>query len=121
MKLRITITIIIIALAVGLNAQDTLRLTLDDAIRLALTQSPEAVAVQHSYKASYWSWRSHKADYLPSLSFSSYSTLNRSISTVTLPDGSDSFMHRNQLLNEGSLTIMPQPTPCLDMPKADTK
>ena len=104
MKHRLLILFMWMA-TISLGAQDTLRLTLDDAVRIALRQSPEAVAVQHRYKASYWNWRSHKADYLPSLSFSSNSTLNRSISPVTLPDGSDSFIHRNQLMNDGALTI----------------
>lgn len=86
-------------------AQDTLRLTLDEAVSLASRQSPQAVAARHQYKASYWNWRSFKADYLPSLSFSSNFTLNRSISPVTKPDGSDSFVQRNQLLNDGMFTL----------------
>lgn len=84
-----------------LNAQDTLRLTLDEAVALAHRQSPQAVAARHQYRASYWNWRSFKADYLPSLTFTSNSSLNRSISPVTMPDGSDSFVQRNQLLNDG--------------------
>lgn len=88
-----------------LAAQDTLRLTLNEAVALARKQSPQAVAARHQYRAAYWNWRSFKADYLPSLTFSSNSQLNRAISPVTLPDGTDSFVHRNQLLNDGTLTI----------------
>ena len=88
-----------------LHAQDTLRLTLDEAVALARGQSPQAVAARHQYRASYWNWRLFKADYLPSLTFSSNSQLNRSISSVTLPDGSDSFVQRNQLFNNGVLTV----------------
>ena len=101
-----TIILIFISFSVGQSiAQDTLRLSLDEAVALAREQSPQAVAARHQYRASYWNWRSHKANYLPSLTFNSYSTLNRSISSVTLPDGSDSFVHRNQLLNDGALTL----------------
>ena len=85
--------------------QDTLRLTLDEAVAFARRQSPQAVAARHQYRAAYWNWRSFKADYLPSLTFSSQSSLNRSISPVTMPDGSDSFVHRNQLLNDGMFTF----------------
>lgn len=85
--------------------QDTLKLTLTKTIELARKQSPQAVSARHQYRAMYWNWRSFKADYLPSLSFNSSSSLNRSISSITLPDGSDSFVHRNQLLNDNSLTI----------------
>ena len=90
---------------VQLKAQDTLRLTLSETVAFALEQSPQAVAARHQYRASYWNWRSHKANYLPSLTFDSYSSLNRSISSVTLPDGSDNYVHRNQLLNDGSITL----------------
>lgn len=88
-----------------IQAQDTLRLTLDEAVALAREQSPQAVAARHQYRAAYWNWRSFKAEYLPGLTFNSTSALNRSISPITMPDGSDSFVHRNQLLNDGNLTI----------------
>ncbi len=104
MKQQLIFVLLLFA-AGQLKAQDTLRLTLDEAIVLARDQSPQAVAARHQYRASYWNWRSHKADYLPSLSLNTYSSLNRSISPVTMPDGSDSFVHRNQLLNDGNLTI----------------
>ena len=98
--------IILILFTIGqLKAQDTLHLTLDEAVALAREQSPQAVAARHQYRAAHWNWRSFKADYLPSLTFSSNSQLNRSISPITLPDGTDSFAHRNQLLNDGSMTI----------------
>ena len=92
-------------LCTTIHAQEVLSLTLDEAIALAHEQSPQAVAAQHKYRAAYWNWRTFKANYLPSLTFNSFSSLNRSINSVTLPDGSDSFLHRNQLLNNGSLTI----------------
>ena len=98
--------IILILFTIGqLKAQDTLHLTLDEAVALAREQSPQAVAARHQYRAAHWNWRSFKADYLPSLTFSSNSQLNRSISPITLPDGTDSFVHRNQLLNDGAMTI----------------
>ena len=86
-------------------SQDTLQLTLFKTIDFAQKQSPQAIAAQHKFRAMYWQWRSFKADYLPNFSFISNSSLNRSISSITLPDGSDSFVHRNQLLNNGALTI----------------
>lgn len=104
--MRRTLVIWVLLIQVGiLAAQDTLRFTLDEAVALARRQSPQAVVARHQYRASYWNWRSFKADYLPSLSFSSNSSLNRSISPVTMPDGSDSFVQRNQLLNDGMFTV----------------
>lgn len=86
-------------------AGDTLRITLEEAVLLAQKQSPQAIAARHQYRAAYWAWRSHKADYLPGISFSSNTTLNRSISSITFSDGKDGFVHRNQLLNDGAVTI----------------
>ena len=102
---QISLCLLSILLCSSLNAQEVQSLTLDEAIALAREQSPQAVAARHQYRSAYWNWRTFKANYLPSLTFNSYSSLNRSINPVTLPDGSDSFLHRNQLLNNGSLTI----------------
>ena len=86
-------------------AQDTLRLTLYEAVSLAREQSPQAIAARHQYRASYWNWHSHQANYLPSITLDTYTSLNRSISSITLPDGTDNYVHRNQLLNDGAITI----------------
>lgn len=88
-----------------MQAQDSLHLTLADAIEMAKDHSPEAIAARHSFRAAYWNWRSYRANQLPSLTFISNPILNRSISPVTLPDGSDSFVHRNQLLTDAGLNI----------------
>ncbi|MDR2920826.1 MAG: TolC family protein [Tannerella sp.] len=87
------------------KAQDTLRFTLPAVIELAQKNSPEAVAARHTYRAAYWNWRSFRATLLPSLTFSSDPILNRSISSVTLPDGSDSYARRDQLSIDAGLTI----------------
>ncbi len=102
---RISLYLFSLLLCTTLHAQEVLSLTLDEAIALAHEQSPQAVAAQHKYRAAYWNWRTFKANYLPSLTFNSFSSLNRSINSVTLPDGSDSFLQRDQLLNNASFTI----------------
>lgn len=102
----IYISIISLLLTTGLvKAQDTLRLTLEETIKMAQQNSPEAIAARHSFRASYWNWRTFKANQLPSLSFTSDPVLNRSISSVTLPDGSDNYVHRNQFTVDGGFTI----------------
>lgn len=97
----------ILALTTGLSAhaQDTLSLTLRETIRMAQDQSPQAVAARHSFRAAYWNWRTFRAQQLPSLTFTSTPSLNRSISSVTLPDGGESFVHRNQLMVDAGFTI----------------
>ncbi len=63
-----------------LHAQDTLILDLDQVIMLAQDQSPQAVLAKHQFRASYWTFRTYKAKYLPAL------TMN-----ATIPDFSRVF------------------------------
>lgn len=91
--------------AIPVYAQDTLRLTLSETIHMAQEQSPQAIAARHSFRAAYWNWRTFRAQQLPSLTFTSTPSLNRSISSVTLPDGGESFVHRNQLMLDAGFTI----------------
>lgn len=80
-------------------------LTLREAVEMARQNSPEAVAARHAFRAAYWNWRSFKANQLPSLTLTSDPILNRSIQSVTLGDGSDKFVHRNQLSLDAGLEV----------------
>jgi outer membrane protein len=46
------------------------RLTLEEVIRIAEDQSPNALMAKHRFRASYWRYRSFVAEYRPSLSLS---------------------------------------------------
>ena len=84
---------------------DSLRLTLGDAIALAQRQSSDALAARHSLEAAEWSFRYYKANYLPAVSLSSSPSLNRQISSITQPDGTNVFMRQNKLNTDLSLNI----------------
>ncbi len=43
------------------------RLTLSEVIQLAKDQSPQAILAKHRFRASYWQYRTYKAEYLPSI------------------------------------------------------
>lgn len=85
--------------------QDTLTLTLREAVEMARAHSPEAVAARHAFRAAYWNWRTFRANQLPSLTFTSDPVLNRSIESVSLGDGNEKFVHRNQLSVDAGLEI----------------
>lgn len=97
--------LLLLVLPCGAWGQKKLTLTLKEAVAMARNNSPEAVAARHSFRAAYWDWRSFKANQLPSLTLTSNPTLNRSIESVTLGDGSDKFVHRNQLSVDAGLEI----------------
>ncbi|MCD7936470.1 MAG: TolC family protein [Tannerellaceae bacterium] len=86
-------------------AQDTLYMTLPQAVEMARQDSPDAIAARHTFRAAYWNWRSFKANLLPSITFLSNPYLNRSISSVPLEDGSEVYVHRNQLSMDAGITI----------------
>ncbi len=48
-------------------SQETIRLTLDEVIKLSEDQSLQGILAKHMFRASYWQYRTFKAEYLPSL------------------------------------------------------
>ncbi|MCK9304897.1 MAG: TolC family protein [Bacteroidales bacterium] len=51
------------------SAQQIIKITFEEAIEMAETQSPNALMAKHSFRSSYWQYRTFLARYLPSLSF----------------------------------------------------
>lgn len=80
-------------------------ITLAEAVQLACSQSPDALAARHSLRASYWSYRRYRANYLPSLTLTSSPNLNRSINKVTMSDGTVKFVEQNQLNADLALNL----------------
>lgn len=78
-----------ITLNISLIAQDTQKYTLDDVIKIAREQSPDALIAKHRFRSAYWSFRSFKAQYLPGVELNaSMPNINRSINAVQGQDGS---------------------------------
>jgi outer membrane protein TolC len=71
-----------------LNAQNSLEFTIDEVIELAKEQSPEGIQAKHSFRASYWQYRSYKAGFLPSLVFSATApNFSRAMTAVQQENG----------------------------------
>ena len=105
---RIIHTLFTLFLSATLTAQtDTIRLTLEDALRLAQLQSLQAFLNQYYYLADYWTYRSFKADYLPSLSLSttplSYS--NASQLRYNSANQADEYIRTESLSSDISLSL----------------
>ncbi len=81
MKKTLTTLLISILFTTAFAQQQAMKLTLDDALRLAQTQSLQSFLVKNTYMANYWQYKSFKANYLPALSFRSqilnYSNANQ--------------------------------------------
>jgi outer membrane protein TolC len=93
--------------AVNLHSQGTkpLKLTIEDALEMARRQSPDIVVARHNFHSAYWNYCYFKANYLPSVSFSSSPYFNHSINPITMPDGTSQFVQQNQLALDGNISV----------------
>lgn len=108
MKPQIRILLLLVLLnvsAAGHAGGDTVRLTMSDVIRIAQESSPQAVQARNTFESACLSYRSYKAEMLPSLSLSSSPSLNRSTNYVTLPDGSEQYARSNSMRNNISVDL----------------
>jgi outer membrane protein TolC len=90
-----------------LSSQNTQKvLSLDDVLRLAKDQSPQALLSRHRYRSSYWAYRSYNAKYLPNLSLNAnLPNISRSIITYS-NFGRDTFVLQRQMTTYGELNLM---------------
>ena len=64
----IIISIFILFILYPINSQTINEtLSLDDVLRIAQEQSPQAILAKHRFRGSYWEYRTHVAKYRPSL------------------------------------------------------
>jgi len=88
------------------SQSNVFRLTLHDAIEIATQQSPEAMMARHRYRGSYWQYRTYEAGFMPMLSLdATLPELNRSISPITQPDGSEAFRERRFMSSSMNLSL----------------
>ncbi len=81
-------------------------LTLQEAILLARTQSIDAAVALNELKASYWEYRTFRANLLPEVSFSSaLPSYAKKYSTYRENDGSYTFLPDNSLKMNGALSV----------------
>lgn len=83
------------------------KMTLEEAIRIAHTYSPQAQIADLNFMSQYWSFRSYKAQFLPSLNLgATVGNYNRSLVEVRDPvTGEISYVANNSLSNNLNLSI----------------
>ena len=81
-------------------------LSLEECIAIARSESPSAKIARKNYEASYWSYRSFKADYLPNVSLTGNTpSFSRSIISNLQDDGQQEFVSQNFSSSFGNLSI----------------
>ncbi|NUQ24855.1 MAG: TolC family protein [Saprospiraceae bacterium] len=93
---KILIAFVAIAIcSATLQAQDTMRVTLQEVVRMAQGQAPDVQLAKTRLSNRYWSYQSFLADYKPKIGLNAtLPNLNRSIDAITLPDGREAFIQR---------------------------
>lgn len=109
MKKTIQIILSILFSSLVLNGQeklnDTLMIDVLKAIDIARVQSPDILVARHSFRSSYWNYCYYKANYKPTLTFSSTPYYNNQINIITLEDGTSKYIRQKQLRTDGNLSI----------------
>lgn len=86
-------------------------LSLEDCIRMAQEQSVEAKQAKNTYIIASYDYKLYRKSLLPTLNLTgSLPAFNRTISTITMPDGSESFVSQSVGNYSGTLSIN-QPIP----------
>ncbi len=94
----ITLVLFIIFSTKTHSQNNTYVLSLKDAISIAQQQSPDAIMAKHKFRSSYWKYRSFRATYLPGIVLNAtMPNVNRSIESITMPDGSSDYVPRSYL------------------------
>ena len=89
----------------GAAESGVVRLSMADVIRMAQESSPQAVQARGNFESAQLSYKSYRAEYLPSLSLSASPSLNRSTSSVTLPDGTEKYVRTNSVHSNLNLDL----------------
>ncbi len=88
------------------HAQQNLRLTLQDVIDLAKSQSPASLQAETRKENSYWNFRTYKAQFNPQVVLSGrIPQYSRDFSPITQPDGSIDFRSRVQNFSDLELGV----------------
>lgn len=78
------------------SQQDTVFLTLQEAIVIAQQQSPDALIAKHRFRMSYWQYRSYTAEYRPGVNLQAVMPdISNSFRTVSVPDGPDIYQYNS--------------------------
>ena len=99
--------LILLSLLVYNMAHASFSLSLSEAIRLAQEHSLDAKAARFTFLGSYWTYRSYRAELLPSASLSgSLLNYDRSVTSVrNYEDGRINYVENNSLTNSLTLSV----------------
>ena len=103
---KILLMLAVLIASMGMHAETVRRISLDEAIMLARSNSVDAAMALNELRSAYWEYRSYKANFLPEVSFSAtVPSYNKSYSAYQQSDGSYTFVRNNHIGLNGELSI----------------
>ena len=106
MKKGLLFITLLSALCPALRAGDTVRLSLQEAIRIGADKSVNAVIARNQYISAYWQYRTYKTELLPEVIFDSrIPYYSKSYSTYINENGEYSYVSNNYSRVDGGLSI----------------
>lgn len=100
------IVILLVFQLFAARAEDVKKITLEEAILLARTNSVDAAVAINELRSAYWEYRSYKANLLPEVNFTAtLPSYNKSYSAYQQSDGSYTFVRNNNIGLNGELSI----------------
>ena len=104
-NMRALIIVLFFVLSQNITAQMQ-SYSLEDVIKIAQKQSPDAQIAKHNLVRNYWSYRTYKRSLLPQLDFVGIiPNVNRAYENYTNPDGSQSYVGQRYIAYSGELQI----------------
>ena len=87
------------------TAQEQVEVSLDEVISVAQGEAPVALIAETRLQNNYWRYQSFLGNFKPQLTFDAGSNLNRSINSITLPDGKEAFVDRAFITTRSGITL----------------
>jgi outer membrane protein TolC len=109
MRLKIIFSaafILMISISSSYSQDQTVVLTLDEALNIARAQSADAMIAKQNFRMNYWEYRSFKADYLPSVNLdASLPGFSRNYRVISQIDGPDIFQYNTTGNSSAGLSV----------------
>lgn len=96
---------VLLIFSIRTEAQEIKRLTLDEVVKLAEEQSPNALIAKHRFRSSYWQYRTFVAEYRPSLTLSGTTPDYSNAYTRVFSQGSWDYVKTDLFQSMGSLAL----------------
>jgi len=107
MKFNSFLLCVLFVADIGVHAQESYRLTLEDIVALAQSNAPDALLASTRWKRSHWTYQSFLADFKPQILMGANTLphFNRSIESIALPSGEQAYRVRSYMNNDIGISL----------------